>query len=82
MRGELRTSLSELERRFDSYRFHNSRHSREQDRRRDREARERGDELLRFTHGDILERPAAVIAGLEPRLRGASRTSGAPPARR
>src|SRR5207247_2961603 len=34
---------------LDSYRFHHSRHAWEQDRRRDREARARGDELRRYT---------------------------------
>jgi very-short-patch-repair endonuclease len=67
---------------LDSYRFHNSRHSWEQDRRREREARSRGDELIRYTHGDVFERPGPLLADLGARLRAASRTSGAPPARR
>jgi very-short-patch-repair endonuclease len=67
---------------LDSYRFHNSRHSWEQDRRREREARARGDELLRYTYGDVFERPGAMLADLRTRLKAASRTSGAPPARR
>jgi very-short-patch-repair endonuclease len=65
---------------LDSFRFHNSRHSWEQDRRRDREARARGDELLRFTYADVTERPMDVVAEL--RVRAASRTSGGPPAPR
>jgi very-short-patch-repair endonuclease len=40
---------------LDSYRFHRSRHAWEQDRRREREARARGDEFRRFTYGDVLE---------------------------
>jgi very-short-patch-repair endonuclease len=40
---------------LDSYRFHHSRHAWEQDRRREREARARGDEFRRFTFGDVLE---------------------------
>ena len=40
---------------LDSYRFHNSRHSWEQDRRREREARLRGDEFRRFTYADVFE---------------------------
>jgi hypothetical protein len=40
---------------LDSYQFHNSRHSWEQDRRREREARSRGDEFRRYTYGDVLE---------------------------
>jgi very-short-patch-repair endonuclease len=40
---------------LDSYRFHNSRHAWEQDRRREREARARGDEFRRYTWGDVVE---------------------------
>ena len=67
---------------LDSYRFHNSRHSWEQDRRREREARARGDELLRYTYDDVFERSAAILVDLGERLTAASRTNGGPPARR
>jgi very-short-patch-repair endonuclease len=40
---------------LDSYTFHHSRHAWEQDRRRAREARARGDEFRRFTWGDVTE---------------------------
>lgn len=40
---------------LDSYRFHNSRHSWEQDRRREREARARGDDFRRYTYGNVCE---------------------------
>jgi very-short-patch-repair endonuclease len=40
---------------LDSYRFHHSRHAWEQDRRREREARARGDEFRRYTYGDVFE---------------------------
>ena len=40
---------------LDSYRYHRSRHAWEQDRRREREARARGDEFRRYTYGDVLE---------------------------
>jgi very-short-patch-repair endonuclease len=40
---------------LDGYRFHNSRHAWEQDRRREREARGRGDEFRRYTYGDVYE---------------------------
>ncbi len=40
---------------LDSYRFHNSRHSWEADRRREREAYARGDQFRRFTWGDVFE---------------------------
>jgi very-short-patch-repair endonuclease len=49
---------------LDSYRFHNSRHAWEQDRRREREARARGDEFRRYTWGDVFEQPALTLADL------------------
>ncbi len=38
---------------LDSYRYHSSRFSWEQDREREREARRRGDEFRRFTYEDV-----------------------------
>ena len=61
---------------LDSYTFHNSRYSWEQDRRREREARARGDEFRRYTWGDVFEDSALMRAELRvllPRAR-ASRT--------
>jgi hypothetical protein len=49
---------------LDSYRFHHSRHAWEQDRRREREARARGDEFRRDTWGDVFELPALMLAEL------------------
>jgi hypothetical protein len=49
---------------LDSYRFHNSRHAWEQDRRREREAYARGDQHRRYTYGDVFEHPGAMIAEL------------------
>jgi Transcriptional regulator, AbiEi antitoxin len=49
---------------LDSYRYHNSRHSWEQDRRREREARVRGDEFRRYTWSDIFEDPRFMLAEL------------------
>jgi hypothetical protein len=49
---------------LDSYRFHHSRHAWEQDRRRERDARARGDELRRYTWGDVFEQPAPMLAEL------------------
>lgn len=49
---------------LDSYRFHHSRHAWEQDRRRDREARARGDEFRRYTYGDVFEDPRFMLAEL------------------
>jgi very-short-patch-repair endonuclease len=98
--GEVRVTLSELERRFllllqsnrvplpetnrrvdgiyvdcrwpeyrltvelDSYRYHHTRHAWEQDRRRDRQARARGDELRRYTYRDVTEDQAPMLAEL------------------
>jgi very-short-patch-repair endonuclease len=53
---------------LDSYRFHNSRHSWEQDRRREREARARGDDFRRYTYGDVLEQPQVMLHELGDRL--------------
>lgn len=49
---------------LDGYRFHNSRYSWEQDRRREREARARGDEFRRYTYGDVTEDPRLMLAEL------------------
>jgi hypothetical protein len=49
---------------LDSYQFHNSRHSWEQDRRRERAAHARGDEFRRYTYGDVFEYPAEMLTEL------------------
>jgi very-short-patch-repair endonuclease/predicted transcriptional regulator of viral defense system len=49
---------------LDGYRYHHSRHAWEQDRRREREARARGDEFRRYTYGDVFETPALMLAEL------------------
>jgi very-short-patch-repair endonuclease len=49
---------------LDGYRYHHSRHAWEQDRRREREARARGDEFRRYTYGDVVEHPRAVVREL------------------
>ncbi|HEX6583258.1 MAG TPA: type IV toxin-antitoxin system AbiEi family antitoxin domain-containing protein [Thermoleophilaceae bacterium] len=49
---------------LDGYRFHNSRYSWEQDRRREREARARGDDFRRYTFGDVTEDPPSMLAEL------------------
>lgn len=49
---------------LDGYRFHNSRHSWEQDRHREREARARGDDFRRYTYGDVFEGPALLLGEL------------------
>jgi very-short-patch-repair endonuclease len=49
---------------LDGYRFHNSRYAWERDRRREREARARGDEFRRYTYSDVLEHPRYMLAEL------------------
>jgi very-short-patch-repair endonuclease len=49
---------------LDSYRYHSSRHAWEQDRRREREAHARGDQIRRYTYADVFERPAPMLAEL------------------
>jgi hypothetical protein len=49
---------------LDSYRYHHSRHAWEQDRRREREARARGDEFRRYTYGDVFEHPVPMLSEL------------------
>ena len=53
---------------LDSYRFHNSRHAWEQDRRREREARGRGDDFRRYTYDDVFARPDLVLKELRTAL--------------
>jgi hypothetical protein len=111
--GEVRITLSELERRFvallqsaglplprtnrvadgryvdcrwpeyrltvelDSYRYHHTRHAWEQDRRREREARARGDEFRRYTYGDVTDDLALVLGELRSLLPGAVQETAA-----
>jgi very-short-patch-repair endonuclease len=49
---------------LDSYRYHRSRHSWEQDRRREREAHARGDDFRRYTYGDVFEHPQQMLREL------------------
>jgi hypothetical protein len=49
---------------LDSYGFHNSRHSWEQDRHREREAYARGDQFRRYTYNDVFEDPTLMLAEL------------------
>lgn len=46
---------------LDSFRYHGSRHAWELDRRREREARARGDEFRRYTWSDVFEDRAAML---------------------
>jgi Transcriptional regulator, AbiEi antitoxin len=54
---------------LDSYRYHSSRHAWERDRRREREARARGDEFRRYTRDDVFEAPAEMLRELSSLLR-------------
>jgi hypothetical protein len=49
---------------LDSYRYHNTRHAWEQDRRREREAHSRGDQLRRYTYGDVFEDQVPMLTEL------------------
>jgi very-short-patch-repair endonuclease len=49
---------------LDSYRYHGSRLAWERDRHREREAYARGDDLRRYTHGDVFDRPEQVLREL------------------
>ena len=49
---------------LDGYVYHRSRHAWELDRRREREARARGDEFRRYTYGDVMEAPGLMLAEL------------------
>ncbi|HYU60912.1 MAG TPA: hypothetical protein VEK39_09130 [Solirubrobacterales bacterium] len=55
---------------LDGYRYHRSRHAWEQDRRREREARARGDEFRRYTYGDVFEHPRLMLRELGELLPG------------
>jgi very-short-patch-repair endonuclease len=51
---------------LDSYRYHSSRHAWEQDRKRERQARARGDDFRRYTSDDVFEDPRALLRELRP----------------
>jgi hypothetical protein len=61
---DCRWSAHRLTVELDSYRYHHTRHAWEQDRRRAREARARGDEFRRYTWGDVNEDRRLVLAEL------------------
>ena len=49
---------------LDGYRYHRSRHAWEHDRKREREARARGDDFRRYTYGDVLDDPRLMLQEL------------------
>lgn len=53
---------------LDGYRYHRTRHAWEQDRRREREARARGDDFRRFSYADVFEDPRPMLRELRARL--------------
>jgi hypothetical protein len=53
---------------IDSYRYHGSRYAWEQDHRRQREARARGDDYLSYTWGDVFEDPGPMLRELRAAL--------------
>jgi hypothetical protein len=55
---------------LDGYRYHHSRYAWERDRRREREARTRGDEFRRYSYGDVFEDPRFMLAELRALLAG------------
>ena len=57
---------------LDSYRFHNSRHTWEADRRRERQAYARGDRFRRYTWMDVVEDPGALLRELTALLASAA----------
>jgi len=68
-RVDCRWSEHRLTVELDGYRYHSSRHAWEQDRRRERDARARGDEFRRYTYGDVFESPELMLAELRKLLR-------------
>jgi very-short-patch-repair endonuclease len=68
---------------LDSYRYHASRHSWEQDRKRERQARARGDDFRRYTSDDVFEDPGPLLSELSPIVgsRRRRRSAGSSPAR-
>ena len=63
---------------LDSYRFDHSRHAREQDRRRERDARARGDELRRYTWDDVFDAPRQMLEELRGMITPAAATRPPP----
>jgi very-short-patch-repair endonuclease len=74
-RVDCRWPMHRLTVELDGYRFHNSRYSWEQDRKREREARARGDDFRRYTYADVFEDPASMLQ----ELRAALTRDGPPP---
>jgi very-short-patch-repair endonuclease len=63
---------------LDGYRYHRTRHAWEQDRRREREARTRGDDFRRYTYRDVAEDRGLMLRELRALLATPMRVGGAP----
>jgi very-short-patch-repair endonuclease len=63
---DCRWSKHKLTVELDSYRYHSSRHAWEQDRKRERQARARGDDFRRYTWDDVFEDPRPLLRELTP----------------
>jgi hypothetical protein len=63
-RVDCRWPTEQLTVELDGYRYHSSRHAWERDRRREREARARGDEFRRYSYGDVFEDADLMLAEL------------------
>lgn len=66
---------------LDSYRYHSSRHAWEQDRKRERQARARGDDFRRYTWDDVFKDPAALLKELSSIVGSRRKCRRSPPAR-
>ena len=63
-RVDLRWPAQGLTVELDGYRYHRSRHAWERDRRREREARARGDDFRRYTYDDVFKTPEVFLREL------------------
>ena len=59
---------------LDGFRFHNSRYAWDQDRKRERAARKRGEQHCRYGYSDVFEDPRELLAELREILQRGSRT--------
>ena len=64
LQGRCHWDVPRLTVELDGYRYHHTRHAWEQDRRRERLARARGDEFRRYTYGDVFEYPRLMMREL------------------
>jgi very-short-patch-repair endonuclease len=71
-RVDWRWTRQQLTVELDSYTYHRSRHAWERDRRREREARARGDDFYRYTYDDVYRRARVVIRELRAFFLGTS----------